>query len=158
MSNFKSAAILTCDFRGEYESTTFNIGNDKKIYKLDEQNLPNSLGKFYATFTELLGYKSDNDEWKVMAMSAYPYSCREEIKKIKKCYNLSKNGKLELTSKYFEFSNTGNRNNFYTDDLKDLFGIKKIEYQKKPSIKQIKIAKALQSCSEETIFAINNYK
>ena len=152
MSNFKSAAILTCDFRGEYESTTFNIGNDKKIYKLDEQNLPNSLGKFYATFTELLGYKSDNDEWKVMAMSAYPYSCREEIKKIKKCYNLSKNGKLELTSKYFEFSNTGNRNNFYTDDLKDLFGIKKIEYQKKPSIKQIKIAKALQSCSEEIGF------
>ena len=152
MSNFKSAAILTCDFRGEYESTTFNIGNDKKIYKLDEQNLPNSLGKFYATFTELLGYKSDNDEWKVMAMSAYPYSCKEEIKKIQKCYNLTKNGKLELTSKYFEFSNFGNRNNFYTNDLKDLFGIKKIEYKKKPSIQQIKIAKALQICSEEIGF------
>ena len=80
MSNFKSAAILTCDFRGEHESTTFNIGNDVKIYKLAEQNLPNSLGKFYATFTELLGYKSDSDEWKVMAMSAYPYICKDEIK------------------------------------------------------------------------------
>ena len=152
MSNFKSAAILTCDFRGEYESTSFNIGRNKEIFKLDEQNLPNSLGKFYATFTELLGYKSDNDEWKVMAMSAYPYSCKDEIKKIQKCYALGKNGKLELISKYFEYSNFGNRNHFYTDDLKDLFGIKKIEYQKKPSIRQIKIAKALQICSEEIGF------
>mgnify|MGYP000079305851 CR=1 FL=1 len=152
MSNFKSAAILTCDFRGEHESTTFNIGNDVKIYKLAEQNLPNSLGKFYATFTELLGYKSDSDEWKVMAMSAYPYICKDEIKKIKKCYSLGQNGKLELTSKYFEFSNFGNKNHFYTEELKDLFGIKKVFYQKKPSIKQIKIAKALQICAEEIGF------
>ena len=62
------------------------------------------------------------------------------------------NGKLELTSKYFEFSNFGNKNHFYTEELKDLFGIKKVFYQKKPSIKQIKIAKALQICAEEIGF------
>ena len=70
LSNFKSASILTCDFKGEYESTTFSLGENNKINKIESQNLPNSLGKLYATFTELLGYKSDNDEWKVMAMSA----------------------------------------------------------------------------------------
>ena len=149
LSNFNSAAILTCDFRGEYESTTFSLGSSNQIKKIDFQNLPNSLGKFYATFTELLGYKSDNDEWKVMAMSAYDYDCKEEIKKIKKCYNLLDKGKFELVSKYFEFSNFGNKNHFYTNDLLDLFNIKKAEYNFSPSKKQIKIAKALQYCSEE---------
>ena len=157
LSNFSSAAILTCDFRGEYESTTFGLGNKNQIQKIDSQNLPNSLGKFYATFTELLGYKSDNDEWKVMAMSAYDYDCKEEIKKIKKCYNLLDNGKFELVSKYFEFSNFGNKNHFYTDDLLNLFNIKKVEYSFSPSKKQIKIAKALQYCSEEIALHFINH-
>ena len=56
--------------------------------------------------------------------------------------------KLDIP-KYFEFSNFG-RNHFYTDDLKDLFGIK-VEYQN-PSIRQIKIAKVFQICSEEIGF------
>ena len=51
------------------------------VFKLQSINLPNSLGKLYATFTELLGYKSDNDEWKVMAMSAYDTDCKDEVKK-----------------------------------------------------------------------------
>ena len=33
--------------------------------------MPHSLGMFYGTYTELLGYREDNDEWKVMAMSAF---------------------------------------------------------------------------------------
>ena len=149
LSNFKSSSILTCDFKGEYESTTFSLGENNKINKIESQNLPNSLGKLYATFTELLGYKSDNDEWKVMAMSAYPYDCKEEIKKVKKCYTLSVNGKFELVSKYFEYSNLGNSNHHYTKEMLDLFNIDEVSYNAKPSKKQIKIAKALQICSEE---------
>ena len=157
LSNFNSAAILTCDFRGEYESTTFSLGSNNQIEKIDFQNMPNSLGKFYSTFTELLGYKSDNHEWKVMAMSAYDYNCKEEIKKVKKCYNLLDKGKFELVSKYFEVSNFGNKNHFYTNDLLDLFNIKKTEYNSFPSKKQIKIAKALQYCSEEIACHFLNY-
>ena len=33
--------------------------------------MPHSLGMFYATFTDLMGYKPDQDEWKVMAISAF---------------------------------------------------------------------------------------
>lgn len=149
LSNFKTASILTCDFRGEYESTTFNLGNNNKIDKIESHNLPNSLGKLYATFTELLGYKSDNDEWKIMAMSGYDYDCKDEIKKIKKCYNLSQNGKFELVSKYFENSNLGGSSHHYSSQLLDLFNINKVTYNSQPSKKQIKIAKALQICSEE---------
>ncbi len=157
LSNFKSAAILTCDYRGEYESTTFNIGRGNQIKKIQSINLPNSLGKLYATFTELLGYKSDNDEWKVMAMSAYNLNCKDEIKKIKKCYKLIDNGNFELSSKYFEFSNVGNKNHHYTESLMKLFNIGKVFYSPSPSKKQIKIAKALQICSEEIGFHFLNH-
>jgi carbamoyltransferase len=149
LSNFKSASILTCDFRGENESTTFNYGENNLITKFESHNTPNSLGKLYATFTELLGYRSDSDEWKVMAMSAYSFDCKEEIKKIKKCYTLSEKGKFELVSKYFEYSNLGNNNSHYTKEMLDLFNIDKVTYNSKPSKKQIKIAKALQICSEQ---------
>ena len=157
LSNFKSAAILTCDYRGEYESTTFSSGYGGKIKKLQSINLPNSLGKLYATFTELLGYKSDNDEWKVMAMSAYNVDCKEEVKKIKKCYKLSSNGNFELVAKFFEYSNMGNNNHHYSNDLLELFNIKKVIYSSEPTTKQIKIAKALQLCSEEIGFHFLNH-
>ena len=157
LSNFKSAAILTCDYRGEYESTTFSIGNKNKIKKIKSINLPNSLGKLYATFTELLGYKSDNDEWKVMAMSAYDLDCQEEINKIKKCYQLQNNGEFELISKYFAYSNEGNNNDHYSDHLLRLFNIKEVKYNSLPSKKEIKIAKALQICSEEIGIHFLNY-
>ena len=71
LSNLKEAAILTCDFRGENQSTTWGIGKKNKIKILQSQNMPNSLGLMYATYTSLLGFKPDSDEWKVMAMSAY---------------------------------------------------------------------------------------
>ena len=120
-------------------------------------NLPNSLGKLYATFTELLGYKSDNDEWKVMAMSAYNVDCKEEVKKIKKCYKLSSNGNFELVAKFFEYSNMGNNNHHYSNDLLELFNIKKVIYSSELTTKQIKIAKALQLCSEEIGFHFLNH-
>ena len=149
LSNFKTASILTCDFRGEYESTTFNLGINNKIDKIESHNLPNSLGKLYATFTELLGYKSNSDEWKIMAMSGYDYDCKDEIKRIKKCFNLLQNGKFELVSKYFENSDLGSSSHHYSNQLLDLFNINKVTYNSQPSKKQIKIAKALQICSEE---------
>ena len=61
LSNFNKAAILTCDFKGEYQCTTWGIGFNNKIKILKSQNVPNSLGMFYATFTSILGYKPDSD-------------------------------------------------------------------------------------------------
>ena len=80
----------------ENHCTTWGYASNNKIKVLDSQNLPNSLGLLYATFTALLGYTPDSDEWKVMAMSAYKNNCTSEIKKIKKLYKLKRNGKLEL--------------------------------------------------------------
>ncbi len=71
LSPFEDAAILTADSQGEYESTTFQHGRGSKIDKLRSIDFPQSLGAFYATFTEFLGFRPNSDEWKVMALGAY---------------------------------------------------------------------------------------
>ena len=148
LSNFKNAAILTVDFKGENQCTTWSFGKNNKIKILQYQNIPNSLGIIYATFTALLGYKPDSDEWKVMAMSAYNVDCSRYVKKIKSTYQLIANGKLKLNKKYYGFFEKNNKK-LYTKKLLKLLKVKKVFYKKKPTIQDISIAKALQLCSEE---------
>ena len=103
LSNFNEAAILTVDFKGERQCTTWGYGKNNKIKVLDFQEIPNSLGIIYSTFTSILGYKPDSDEWKVMAMSAYDTECKKYVKKIKLTYRLKSKGKLYLNKNFYSF-------------------------------------------------------
>ena len=68
-SPFKKGDILTLDYQGERETGCFGEfdNNDVNIHFYSKQ--PSSTGGFYAAITQLLGYKPDSDEWKVMALS-----------------------------------------------------------------------------------------
>ena len=68
------------------ESTTFGKGSGNNIETFKNIKIPQSLGMFYATFTELLGFSPNNDEWKVMALSAFDVDCDEFYKKIKNSF------------------------------------------------------------------------
>jgi len=121
LSPFDEAAILTCDWRGEFESTTWCAGRGHQISVLDRQSAPHSLGMFYATFTELLGYRSDNDEWKVMALSAFDVDCRKAYKKLSGTYTLLDNGRFELDQSYYKGALL-DQPRMYTKKLQDLLG------------------------------------
>lgn len=71
VSGFPSAAILTLDGAGEFTSTLIAEGNGREITPLREILKPDSLGFFYTTMTEYLGFKRGNGEYKMMGMSAY---------------------------------------------------------------------------------------
>lgn len=71
LSGFENAAILSIDGMGEYTCTLFGEGEKGKICKVDEMIVPDSLGLFYSTLTEYLGFQSNNGEFKLMGMSAY---------------------------------------------------------------------------------------
>ena len=92
LSPFEEAAILTCDFRGEFETTTMGFGKGNEIKTLEKMFIPHSLGVLYSSFTELLGYQVDGDEWKVMALSAFDVDCSSYLEKIKCTYRLLDNG------------------------------------------------------------------
>ncbi len=158
LSNFKSSAILTCDFRGEFESTTFSIGNGNKIKKIKKIEMPNSLGMFYASITDLLGYKPDSDEWKVMAMAAFKNKDNFYVKKMKTLYKLTADGGVIFNKEFFRGENFL-KPNLYTNNLIKLFGEKNFIEKRKEKFSEwhVSIAYALQKCSEEIAFHFINF-
>jgi carbamoyltransferase len=71
LSGFQQAAILIVDGRGAWEATSIWYGHDGKLDHILTIPWPNSLGLFYAAFTEFLGFQPNSDEWKVMGLAPY---------------------------------------------------------------------------------------
>lgn len=70
-SGFDDAAIVVMDGRGAWEATSIWRGSHGRIEHIQTINWPNSLGIFYARFTEFLGFTPNADEWKVMGLAPY---------------------------------------------------------------------------------------
>lgn len=70
-SGFADAAIVIMDGRGAWEATSIWHGRNGRIEHLQTIDWPNSLGLFYARFTEFLGFTPNADEWKVMGLAPY---------------------------------------------------------------------------------------
>lgn len=70
-SGFKDAAIVIMDGRGAWEATSIWHGQKGRIEHVLTINWPDSLGLFYAMFTEFLGFTPNADEWKVMGLAPY---------------------------------------------------------------------------------------
>ncbi len=70
-SGFDDAAIVVMDGRGAWEATSIWHGSKGRIEHLQTINWPDSLGLFYARFTEFLGFTPNADEWKVMGLAPY---------------------------------------------------------------------------------------
>ncbi len=71
LSGFDKSLVLVVDGRGGKESTSLYLAQGDKMKLLKSIDFPNSLGNFYYTFTEQLGFQGDSDEWKVMGLAAY---------------------------------------------------------------------------------------
>ena len=70
-SGFDEAAILVVDGRGAWEATSIWHGRDGRLEHVEMIPWPNSLGLFYAQFTQYLGFQPNADEWKVMGLAPY---------------------------------------------------------------------------------------
>ena len=107
MSGYSKAAIITLDGRGEKNTGKLLIGDKNSIKEISEITYPHSIALFYGIFTEILGFRMDNDEWKVMALGAYATNQSLKNKyynKIKKLVSYdNKSGKFELDLNYFSF-------------------------------------------------------
>ena len=152
LSPFKDAAILTCDFRGEFECTTFAKGHENNIEVLKSETIPQSLGMFYATFTELLGYRPDNDEWKVMALSAFDVDHTAVLNKLRQTYKIGPEGFFELDQAYFKGA-SADQPKLYTQKLVDLLGGRVGLPGEEANEWHWKIAKAMQICAEEVVYS-----
>ena len=148
LSPFEDAAILTADWRGEFECMNAGVGTGLDIEIHQRQSVPDSLGMFYATFTELLGYRPDSDEWKVMALSAFDIDCQEQARKIRSTIQLVDDGTLRLDQTFYKGALV-DQPNLYTNRLIELLGGQMGSHAGQPDDWTISIAKAMQMVSEE---------
>ncbi|HWO39390.1 MAG TPA: carbamoyltransferase N-terminal domain-containing protein, partial [Candidatus Acidoferrum sp.] len=70
-SGLDDAAVLVLDGRGAWEATSLWHGRDGRLEHIWTIPWPNSLGLFYAQFTQYLGFQPYSDEWKVMGLAPY---------------------------------------------------------------------------------------
>lgn len=71
MCGAEDAAVLVVDGHGAWQATSIYRGEENQLTRLRVFTYPNSIGSFYTAFTDLLGFESNSDEWKLMGLAAY---------------------------------------------------------------------------------------
>ena len=70
LSPWSEAAYLTADGRGEVATVTWGrASREAGLERGGETRFPHSLGMMYAAVTQHLGFRPDDEEWKVMALA-----------------------------------------------------------------------------------------
>ncbi|HBE01806.1 MAG TPA: nodulation protein [Spirochaetia bacterium] len=120
-SGFDRSLIYVTDGMGDDLSTSLWIGEGKSLRSIKKFYFPNSLGEFYAAFTEFLGFEPYSHEGKLMGLAAYGEKDDEIIEKIKKHIISYHNGKYQVNSLY-TVNGAHDYGERFTNLLVDLFG------------------------------------
>ncbi|HHM21766.1 MAG TPA: carbamoyltransferase [Bacteroidetes bacterium] len=107
VSPFEQAAILSIDGMGDFTSTMRGTGRGNKISVIDSVTFPHSIGYFYTSFTQFLGFPHYGDEYKVMGLSPYGTPDETLMKKIRDFIRIKKNGLFDLNLKYLNRARQG---------------------------------------------------
>lgn len=163
-SPFEEAALLSIDGFGDFTSTMTGTGKGNQITVLDSVSYPHSLGVFYTTFTQFLGFPHYGDEYKVMGLA--PYGEAKYTGQLRDVIRLLDNGLFKLNLDYFSHPKKGvqmvweggipHMDNLYSDHLTAKFG--KPRASSEPLEQYHKdLAASVQRVCEETIFHILNH-
>ncbi len=150
-SPFDEAAILTVDGVGEWATASLSRGKGNKIFRLKDLNFPNSLGLFYATLTAFLGFKVNNDEYKVMGLASYGKPTY--MKKFGRLLKIFPDGSIELNLKYFNFEQG---RQMWSKEMEKLLGQPR-KLDDKINQRHQNIAATLQKITEDVYFKMANH-
>jgi len=163
-SPFDKAALLSIDGSGDFSTTMLGIGSGNQIEVIDSIDFPHSVGIFYSSMTQYLGFPHYGDEYKVMGLA--PYGDPKYIDKLRKMVILEKDGLFKLDLSYFNATKSGvvsyGEDNIpvvaklFGTKIEDLFGpARKREDELTQYHKDI--AASVQRFTEEIIFHLLNY-
>ena len=160
-SPFDESALLSIDGSGDFTTTMTAIGRGNKIEVLDSVDFPHSVGIFYTSFTQLLGFPHYGDEYKVMGLA--PYGEPKFVDQLKDIIHLTPDGLFRLNLAYFRSARTGIISYgddhipvvapLYSDLLVKKFGEPRKQHE---AIQQYHkdLAASVQGVTEELIFHI----
>lgn len=159
-SPYEEATVVTLDGVGEYETLTISHGTSKGLKKLVSVSLPHSIGLFYSSVTAFLGFRVNEDEYKVMGMAGFGQP--EFYKEFLSWFTIEDNGAITLKQDYFNFLTPSELP--YTQKMIERFGKpRKPESDFNPFEKDTSpgsdryyanIAASVQKCTEEVILEV----
>lgn len=121
-SGFEESYVLVVDGSGENSTTSIFKGKVNHIEQIKSKKIPNSLGWFYQSFTEFLGFKPNRHEGKLMGLAPYG-SYKDEIsQKIDKVLFTEPNGNYCHDAKYSMFG-VHDKGIVYSEKMVDNFGL-----------------------------------
>ena len=150
VSPFEESAVLTVDANGEWTTLSTYLGKENSLVNLSTVGLPNSIGGFYASITEYLGFKRNNDEFKVMGLAAYGDPLRYK-KLINKLIFPTSDGLFNLDNSYFDYAAYKISANH---KLSQLFGFRARSTNEPLEQRHKDLAAALQLRTEEILVHI----
>ena len=153
-SSYDDAIILVVDAVGEWATTSIYKGTGSELCLIKEQHFPNSIGLFYSTLTQYLGFKVNSDEYKVMGLAPYGKRNSPEtisfLKSIKdNMISLNDDGSVEMNMKYFDYSHKFRMSN--NKEIAKIIGIPHREPAERIEQSHCNLALALQIVLEEWI-------
>ncbi|MCO5143177.1 MAG: hypothetical protein M9962_08825 [Oligoflexia bacterium] len=120
-SGFEQASCLTVDGNGEFATTTIHHFTKSGHTQLWRALYPHSLGHFYATITQYLGFSPMNDEYKVMGLSSYEKALpKTNENPLDRVLLLNKDGSFRLNLDYFLFHKGSDK--MWSPELENLLG------------------------------------
>ncbi len=153
VSPFEEAAILTLDGVGEWTTAAYGIGRGNKIELLKEIRFPHSLGLLYNAFTYYLGFKVNNDEYKVMGLGPYGEPVYYDTI-MKNLIDVKEDGSFAMNMKYFAYDYGLRMTNGNFDRL---FGAPRRKPESELTKMHKDLAASIQKVTEEIVLRMANH-
>jgi len=99
VSPFDEAAVISVDGFGDFASTAWGIGQGSNLSVGGRIYFPHSLGIFYQSLTQYLGFPYYGDEYKVMGLA--PYGTPSRLAAMREIVKLTPGGRFTLDLAYF---------------------------------------------------------
>ena len=152
----KNDLAFSFDGSGDFSTIETYLVNGKNYKLLKKSLFPDSLGFYYMTFTQFLGFEDYGDEYKVMGLAAYGKPIfADKIKKLIKSYD-----PFALDLKYFNLpmityhKHSPVINTLYNKNFIELFGQPRINNDDKPVEKiYADYASSMQKVFEDVVLS-----
>jgi carbamoyltransferase len=161
VSPFDEAAVLSIDGFGDLCSTMSGRGAGTKLEKLDSVLFPHSLGLFYTSITQYLGFDGYGDEGKVMGLA--PYGEPRYLDRMMEIAMPDGSGAFKLNLDYFTHHVRGIEMSWdegtpfigrvYSDKLVEVFGEPRVP-RSEITQHHRDLAASLQKCLEIHLFRL----
>ena len=120
-SGMEQAHIIVVDGSGEDKCTTIFSAQGEEITQVETMQIPHSLGWFYQSITEWLGFTPNSHEGKTMALAAYGKYDADTMFKLQQMLSIDTDGAYSYNPR-FSFAGKHTTGSVYSTKLEALLG------------------------------------